>query len=770
MAIMILKCSLLFLYFIQMIVAKNVHDEMSNDRIMIPYKSVYGAPRKCKLTSDHKTTEEKYRKCQINAIDKWKITLQHYYTESWDFCCFVYDVLKCETKVLSECDPDYSDRNDKETRLLFDKSCQPIIINNPCNKDEDGGNAALWIAIGIGIVSGISLMILSGYCLWKKQLSSKVNAKKAYKAEKFQELYEKEYVRAVYDHEVDILNNKSLQNASKQTTTDKNEETKSISKQQDEIKTKEKLEKELKNNLKKIEKKIKSEIDAKSKNDSSFWDEFNKDPEKYKQPTGVMTKTKNFLKKLWPKKEVKSEEQLKREELIRSEARRQYENIHNVDQSQSTKPEKLKSLIVTETEDTDSLLTKMLNILNQEQVDVHHEMIKITDFPKSGEMDQMEKWTKNFKDTRNRIRNEFDKKLEITLGKPTSEDQTGKIGTVSTKVENQQTTTSKLVDKMTQSTTKPEKSQTTKIEPIPRMKKEKWTIEDEMAFLASHHHEKYRQESSIEDCKKMIKKSSGKELERYQILLERHIDKKQKCEEIIANRKKAIISGDAFKMEKSKMTELEYANKILDELDKYDVQLNEKEKNLYEAIEKETNNPTLNIVDSEDFVRSTKYDKQNLKIKKELTKKLKEMMMKKKAEIEKKAIRTKREIIYDGKELNGDDENKKKNVLKKLLLKKKSSNKDQTSFGNNNGQDSITTNDDFSVDSDQLTTILWPKKKKSTNLFKQIDHPIEPNIQSSNIIDSLKKRIKKIINQTILSTTTTTTISDQQFSDYTRQF
>ena len=68
-----------------MIVAKNVvQDENPHKRIMIPYKSVYGAPRKCKLTSDHKTTEEKYRKCQINAIDKWKITLQHYVSTVFD--------------------------------------------------------------------------------------------------------------------------------------------------------------------------------------------------------------------------------------------------------------------------------------------------------------------------------------------------------------------------------------------------------------------------------------------------------------------------------------------------------------------------------------------------------------------------------------------------------------------------------------------------------------------------------------------------------------
>ena len=76
--IMLLKISVLFCYFIQMIVAENVQDKKSLDRNMIPYKTVYGVPSKCKGTSDHQTTEENYRTCQINAIGKWQIELEHY--------------------------------------------------------------------------------------------------------------------------------------------------------------------------------------------------------------------------------------------------------------------------------------------------------------------------------------------------------------------------------------------------------------------------------------------------------------------------------------------------------------------------------------------------------------------------------------------------------------------------------------------------------------------------------------------------------------------
>ncbi|KAH9422113.1 hypothetical protein DERP_002406 [Dermatophagoides pteronyssinus] len=361
--IMCLKISILFFYFIRRIVSVEVQHEKSNDQIMIPYKSVYGVPSKCTGTSDHKTTEKEYRTCQINAIKKWKIEIQHYYTESWNFCCFVYDVLECETKVLSECDANYSDRNDKETRRLFDKSCQPIMANNPCSKSKDGGDNTIWIILGIA-AGAIITLIVGCIFFWRKQLNPESNAKKAYKAEKFQKIYEMEYARAVYDHEVDNLNNKSLQNASKQTGN--NEEPQPI-KKEDEVQI---LKKEMNKIEKELEKKIKSQIEAKSKNDPSFWDDFNENPEKYyKQPTGVITKSKNFLKKLWPKTEVKSEEQLKREELIRSEARRQFENIQNnrleLDKI-STEQTKYESSI--EEINSDPLLAQMIRAFNREQI------------------------------------------------------------------------------------------------------------------------------------------------------------------------------------------------------------------------------------------------------------------------------------------------------------------------------------------------------------------------------------------------------------------
>uniref|UniRef100_A0A6P6XZ28 Uncharacterized protein LOC113791652 n=1 Tax=Dermatophagoides pteronyssinus TaxID=6956 RepID=A0A6P6XZ28_DERPT len=329
------------------------------------------------------------------------------YTESWIFCCFVYDVLECETKVLYECDPGYSDRNDKETRRLFDKSCQPIMENETCYRTviEEKSDDTIWKVLGIG--AGVALLLGLIYdCaqFWRKEYNTKLMAKKAYKAEKFQQKYEKEFIRAVYDHEVEFQDKQYFTNAPKQTS--ENGEAQPIKKQE--------TAKMSNKDLKKINKKINSQIEADSKNDPSFWDDFNKDPDKYKQPTGFKTKAKKYFKRLWPFSNGNSEEQLKREELIRSEARRQYENIRK-NRLELDKISTGNESSIEEIND-DPLLAKTLRTLNQEHVDVYRETIKTTDFPESGSMDQLEIYTKNFKDTRNRLRNEFDKKFEMTLG------------------------------------------------------------------------------------------------------------------------------------------------------------------------------------------------------------------------------------------------------------------------------------------------------------------------------------------------------------------
>ena len=73
------KIGVLLFFFIQSIIVDKIQTEDNKyDKVMIPYKPVYGAPSKCTGMYDSQMTAENYRICQINAIDKWKIEMKHY--------------------------------------------------------------------------------------------------------------------------------------------------------------------------------------------------------------------------------------------------------------------------------------------------------------------------------------------------------------------------------------------------------------------------------------------------------------------------------------------------------------------------------------------------------------------------------------------------------------------------------------------------------------------------------------------------------------------
>ena len=75
--IMHLKIGFMFFHFISMIVSDEIQTQ-KNEKLMIPYKPLYGLPSKCKGQSDYQTIAENYQTCQMNAINKWKIEIQHY--------------------------------------------------------------------------------------------------------------------------------------------------------------------------------------------------------------------------------------------------------------------------------------------------------------------------------------------------------------------------------------------------------------------------------------------------------------------------------------------------------------------------------------------------------------------------------------------------------------------------------------------------------------------------------------------------------------------
>ncbi|KAH9526268.1 hypothetical protein DERF_000369 [Dermatophagoides farinae] len=458
--------------------AQNPDDISMVIQMMIPYKTVYGFPKKCSKITEYQTiTEadlrENYRTCQMEALKRWRITFYSYYTETSNFCCFVYDVLHCENRALYECDSDYADNNEKETRRLFDKSCESIMMNNGCNMDGDGNNHKILVYVTTGVVVIVAIVSLT-YFGWKmysqyygksQELKLEMNAKKAFKKEKFDRLYEIESIHKVYDNELDNMDNEWLQKMTElMMEKEKLKKNKGwfsaiFGSKKEKIKQKNIEKKNLmvnfKNNFRKkfkdpekqaekmMKKKIWSIINEDSENNPNFWNDFH--IENYYPESSNVTNT-GWKFSLRSKKKVKDvEKNQKRDELIRAEVRLQYEDIRkdnrrrlNEDQlyyqklekmakkKKKNKPKKFGGYDLTDDEmsvierkldrmisprkkiedkETDQLLAKMISILNQEQVDVHHEMLRTKNFAEFKEMNQLETWSTKLKDSRTRIRN-----------------------------------------------------------------------------------------------------------------------------------------------------------------------------------------------------------------------------------------------------------------------------------------------------------------------------------------------------------------------------
>ncbi|KAH9526270.1 hypothetical protein DERF_000371 [Dermatophagoides farinae] len=436
---LLLKC----LQMVIMVKAFQKQETMDNQMpldqmMMIPYKTVYGISEKCiKTSDDHQLIKKNYQSCQIDAWKKWHITLHQFYTESVNFCCFVYEALECEMRILSKCDIDYSDHNEKETRRLFDKSCQSIMKNNACNLSDDS-DYHIYIYYGLIVIGSIGTIMSVAYggkkiYRWlttSRETRLEMKAAKLYKKDKFNERYEREYIRAVYEEQVDDIDDELFQNTfnihDKKSANFKNKSTRSFAKSE-----------------KKLKKKIWSDINKELKKDNSdFWDDFNKKSEKYYKELLDVEKKKSWKFWSWSKKETKNvEKNKKRDEFIKSKARLQYEEIKKDNQLRLDKKleatqnkikdskldltddgiqmierelgKKIRPQKIVADKDVDPLLAKTINILNQEQVDVHHEMLRTKNFKEIKQMNQLETWSTKLKDTRTRIRDS--RKMEVML-------------------------------------------------------------------------------------------------------------------------------------------------------------------------------------------------------------------------------------------------------------------------------------------------------------------------------------------------------------------
>ncbi|KAH7638998.1 hypothetical protein HUG17_3031 [Dermatophagoides farinae] len=412
------------------------YDDISVDQIIIPYKTIYGIPNKCKKISEYRTIEQNYQSCQLNSLKKWQITVDQYYTETLNFCCFVYDVLNCEIKVLSICDSEYSNQNERETRRLFDKSCKPIIKNDACNIDDKDKwkEYATYAGIAIAGIFIIIIIIWGGRKIYYRITTTpEMKAMEAYKKEKFEQLLEMETIRTIYDQEVDNLDNIWHESTAKTIKSGKPTTSSSVVDKRDNVMT------TLSIQNKGFKEKIRSDIETNSKN-TNFWNDFHANSQKYyADSSSNLVPKKNMKERFkWSKKKVKNgkKDAMNRDELIRTEARLQYEDIKKDNRRRLTddkayyakiKKETAKNMPIVDREklgktlrprkkleqkeDIDPLLAKTISILNQEQIDIHHEMLRTKRFAKFEKMDQLEKWSKTLKETRTKTRNDRNKEF-----------------------------------------------------------------------------------------------------------------------------------------------------------------------------------------------------------------------------------------------------------------------------------------------------------------------------------------------------------------------
>ncbi|OTF80203.1 hypothetical protein BLA29_008480, partial [Euroglyphus maynei] len=143
-------------------------DKLSTNQLPPPYKSYCRFPNHCpdlKYTGIRISQEElrqQFYKCQSDNIERWQITVDHYFTESREFCCFVRTVLSCEQPLLALCNNTYSELNNEDTERLFGKSCNEFL----CGDQSETDSNSEMIETGLKICAGIILVVVIGGALY----------------------------------------------------------------------------------------------------------------------------------------------------------------------------------------------------------------------------------------------------------------------------------------------------------------------------------------------------------------------------------------------------------------------------------------------------------------------------------------------------------------------------------------------------------------------------------------------------------------------------
>nr|XP_027204652.1 uncharacterized protein LOC113798331 [Dermatophagoides pteronyssinus] len=104
-------------------IMRGIEDQTEWDMVRYPYKSVYGLPKSLQCSD---TIQHQFNECEKSSHRKWKVTIDEYFYETKEFCCFVWDAMACEIEIAAKCNRNYSQQIETNTRQLFTSVCDKI--------------------------------------------------------------------------------------------------------------------------------------------------------------------------------------------------------------------------------------------------------------------------------------------------------------------------------------------------------------------------------------------------------------------------------------------------------------------------------------------------------------------------------------------------------------------------------------------------------------------------------------------------------------------
>ncbi|XP_075679265.1 uncharacterized protein LOC113798331 isoform X3 [Dermatophagoides pteronyssinus] len=104
-------------------IMRGINDQTDWDMVRYPYKSVYGLPKSLQCSE---SVYHQFNECEKSSHREWKVTIDGYFYETKQFCCFVWQAMACEIEKAAKCNQNYSQQIETNTRQLFTSVCDKI--------------------------------------------------------------------------------------------------------------------------------------------------------------------------------------------------------------------------------------------------------------------------------------------------------------------------------------------------------------------------------------------------------------------------------------------------------------------------------------------------------------------------------------------------------------------------------------------------------------------------------------------------------------------